>query len=98
MRVISEKRIWEAKQKWPHSASALDQWYRIMKRNDPKDFAAMKTMFPATDKVGVFHVFDIGGNKLRLIAGVEYRAQRVYIKHLLDHRDYEKDKWKEKIR
>lgn len=98
MRVISEKRIWEAKEKWPRSATALDQWYRIMKRNFLKDFAAMKAMFPATDKVGEFHVFDIGGNKLRLIAGVEYGAQRVYIKHLLDHRDYEKDKWKEKNR
>ena len=98
MRVISEKRICEAKEKWPRSATALDQWYRIIKRNSPKDFAAMKAMFPATDKVGAFHVFDIGGNKLRLIAGVEYWAQRIYIKHLLDHREYEKDKWKEKIR
>ncbi|CRM18547.1 mRNA interferase HigB [Pseudomonas sp. 34 E 7] len=58
----------------------------------------MKAMFPATDKVGEFHVFDIGGNKLRLIASVQYRMQRVYIEHLLDHRDYEKDKWKEKNR
>ena len=49
MRVISESRIWEAKEKWPRSATALDQWYRV-------------------------------------------------IKHLLDHHDYEKDKWKEKIK
>ncbi|CRM60301.1 mRNA interferase HigB [Pseudomonas sp. 31 R 17] len=98
MRVISEKRIWEAKETWPRSATALDQWYRVIKRNAPKNFAAMKAMFPATDKVGEFHVFDIGGNKLRLIASVQYRMQRVYIKHLLDHRDYEKDKWKEKNR
>jgi mRNA interferase HigB len=79
-------------------ATALDQWYRVIKRNAPKDFAAMKAMFPATDEVGEFHVFDIGGNKLRLIASVQYRMQHVYIKHLLDHRDYEKDKWKEKNR
>lgn len=98
MRVISEKRIWEAKETCPRSATALDQWYRVIKRNAPRDFAAMKAMFPATDKVGEFHVFDIGGNKLRLIASVQYRMQRVYIKHLLDHRDYEKDKWKEKNR
>ena len=52
MRVISESRIWEAKGKWPRSATALDQWYRVIKRNAPKDFAAMKAMFPATDKVG----------------------------------------------
>jgi mRNA-degrading endonuclease HigB of HigAB toxin-antitoxin module len=68
MRVFSEKRIWDAKGKWPHAASALDQWYRMVKRVKPSDFAAMKSSFPATDKVGEFHVFDIGGNKLRLIA------------------------------
>lgn len=95
MRVMTEKRIWEAKEQWPHSASALDQWYRQIKRNSPHDFAAMKTQFPATDKVGALHVFDIGGNKLRLIAVVHYKAQRLYIKQILDHRDYDKGKWKE---
>jgi mRNA interferase HigB len=98
MRVISEKRIWEAKEKWPRSASALDEWYRRIKRNSPGDFASMKGIFPATDKVGQFHVFDIGGNKLRLIAFVRYPTQRIYIKHLFDHREYEQDKWKEAIR
>lgn len=95
MHVITEKRIWEAKEKWPRSASALDAWYRVVKANSPGDFAAMKEMFPATDKVGPLHVFDIGGNKLRLIAAVHYKAQRLYIKHVLDHRDYDKGKWKE---
>jgi mRNA-degrading endonuclease HigB of HigAB toxin-antitoxin module len=45
---------------------------------------------PATDKVGDLHVFDIGGNKLRLIAFVSYRSQRLYIKHVLDHREYDR--------
>ncbi|MGY2288845.1 type II toxin-antitoxin system HigB family toxin [Pseudomonas sp. SDO528_S397] len=95
MRVISEKRIWQAKEKWPRASTALDEWYRRVKRNSPDDFASMKGMFPATDKVGPFHVFDIGGNKLRLIAVVHYQAQRIYIKYLLDHREYEQGKWKE---
>ena len=95
MHVITEKRIWEAKEKWALSASALDAWYRLVKTCRPKDFAAMKAIFPATDKVGSFHVFDIGGNKLRLIAVVHYNAQRLYIKHVLDHVEYDKGKWKE---
>jgi len=70
MRVFSEKRIRDAKVKWPLAASELDQWYRLAKRVKPTDFSAMKSSFPATDKVGEFHVFDIGGNKLRLIAYV----------------------------
>lgn len=98
MRVITQRRVWEAKEKWPHSASALDDWYRQVRRNKPGDFSKMKAMFPATDKVGSLHVFDIGGNKLRLIAVVHYQSQRVYIKYVLDHRDYDKGKWKEERR
>lgn len=95
MHIITQKRIWEAKTQWPQASTALDAWYRLMKSAGPKDFAAMKSIFPAVDKVGAQHVFDIGGNKLRLIAIVKYTAKRVYIQHILDHNEYEKGKWKE---
>lgn len=55
----------------------------------------MKAFFPAADKVGSLHVFNIGGNKLRLVAVVRYRVQRLYIRHVLDRREYDKGKWKE---
>ncbi|MDI3274361.1 MAG: type II toxin-antitoxin system HigB family toxin [Pseudomonas sp.] len=95
MHVISEKRIREAKTKWPNTATALDYWYQLAKGSKPSDFAAMRAIFPAVDKVGEHHVFDIGGNKLRLIAFVRYRSQKLYIKHVLDHREYDRGKWKE---
>jgi mRNA interferase HigB len=95
MHVFTEKPIREAKEKWPRAANALEQWYRLAKGSNPGDFAAMKSIFPATDKVGEFHVFDIGGNKLRLIAFVRYRSQKLYIKHVLDHSEYDRGKWKE---
>ena len=95
MRVISAKQIRSAKLKWPHSATVLDEWYRKVKVLNPEDFAALKLIFPAVDKVGALHVFNIGGNKLRLIAIVRYRMQRLYIRHVLDHREYDKGKWKE---
>lgn len=95
MHVVTQKRIWEAKGKWPQSATALDAWFRIMKGSEPQSFAEMKGIFPSTDKVGSLHVFDIGGNKIRLIATVHYRAKRVFIRHILDHPEYGKGKWKE---
>lgn len=95
MHVITEKRIREAKTKWPKTASALDHWYQVAKGSKPSDFAAMRALFPAIDKVGEFHVFDIVGNKLRLIAFVRYRSQKLYIKHVLDHREYDRGNWKE---
>lgn len=95
MRVITAKRIWEAKVRWPESAKALDDWYRLLKGNSPRDFAAMKAVCPAVDKVGPLHVFDIGGNKVRLIAVVRYTTQKLYIRSVLDHREYDRGKWKE---
>jgi len=40
-------------------------------------------------------MFDIGGNKIRLIAVVMYQAKRVYIRHVLSHQEYDKGHWKE---
>jgi mRNA interferase HigB len=95
MHVIAEKRIWEAIDRWPRAARALDAWYRLIKALAPRDYAELKGVFPALDKVGEFHVFDIGGNKIRLIAVVLYPGQRLYIKHILDHTEYSRGKWKE---
>nr|WP_276570283.1 type II toxin-antitoxin system HigB family toxin [Thiocystis minor] len=68
---------------------------RLAKAYAPQDFAEMKRLFPAVDKVGPLHVFDIGGHKLRLIAVVQYRAQKLYIRSVLDHIDYDKGNWRE---
>lgn len=54
MHVITHARILEAMQKWPHAETALDGWYRIIKANDPKDFADMKRLFPQSIKSGNF--------------------------------------------
>jgi mRNA interferase HigB len=95
MRVISHKRIREAQERWPQSATALQSWYAKILHNDPISFAHMRSIFPSADFVGKLHVFDIGGNKIRLIAGVSYSTQQVFIKHVLSHAEYDKDKWKE---
>jgi len=94
MHVITQKRIWEAKAKWPQSANALDAWYRLISRLAPRDFAEMKQTFPSVDKVADKHVFDIGGNKLRLIAVVDYRYRKVFIQAILDHNMYDRNQWK----
>ena len=46
------------------------------------------------DKVGEVFVFNIGGNKYRLVAGVDFAHRRVFIKAVLTHSGYDKGKWK----
>ncbi|MDP1612354.1 MAG: type II toxin-antitoxin system HigB family toxin [Sulfuritalea sp.] len=49
---------------------------------------------PGPALVGDLAVFDIGGNKYRLIAYIRFEKQIVYIKAVLTHRGYDKGAWK----
>lgn len=51
-------------------------------------------MFPSADIVGKFTVFDIGGNKVRLIAAIHYNRGKLYIRHVLTHEEYDRGNWK----
>ena len=92
--VITRKKIAEAGQKYRECASALNGWYRIIRKNSFRDFAELKMAFSAVDKVGALYVFDIGGNKLRLIASIHFNRQKVYVRHILNHSEYDKGAWR----
>lgn len=94
MHIITQKRIWEAKEKYPESASALDGWYRIIKNNNFTNFSQLKAVFSSIDKVAELYVFDIGGNKLRLIANIHFARQKLYVRGVLTHKEYDKNKWR----
>ena len=70
-------------------------WYSIMSRTDLGSFAELKRVFGSVDKVGKFTVFDVGGNKYRLVAAIHYNRKKVYIRHVLTHAEYDSDRWKE---
>lgn len=48
------------------------------------------------DQVGGLTVFNIGGNKARLIATIHYNRRKVYIRAVLTHPEYDAGKWKKK--
>ncbi len=66
-----------------------------MKTGEFKSIAELRTIFPSADKAGKLTVFNIGGNKIRLIAAIHYNRQKIYIREVLTHAEYDKNKWKE---
>jgi mRNA interferase HigB len=95
MHIITRKRLNEFAEKHPDSKESLQHWYKIMKRKRFQSFAELCAYFPHADQVGKLTVFNIGGNKARLIAAIHYNRQKVYIRAVLTHDEYDQNKWKE---
>jgi mRNA interferase HigB len=95
LHIITRKRLNDFAATHPDVLSALQHWYKLMKAGKFQSFAELRGVFPNADQVGKLTVFNIGGNKARLITAIHYNRQRVYIRAILTHAEYDKGKWKE---
>ena len=94
MHIITRKRIQEFISVYPDSQSSLDNWYRIVKAAEYTSFVELREHFRSADYVDGFVVFNISGNKYRLIAAIHFNRQKVFIRHILTHQEYDRDEWK----
>ena len=94
MHIITRKRLLEFAKKHPDCSTALESWYRIVKHTDFNSFAELRQTFPSGDIAGNLTVFNIGGNKARLIAAIHYNTHRVYIRYILTHKEYDRGSWR----
>ena len=95
MHIITRKRLNEFAARFPDTNNALANWYRQMKQTDFASIEAVRELFPTADKVGKLTVFNIGGNKVRVIAAIHYNRKKVYIRAVLTHSEYDGGKWRE---
>lgn len=95
MHIITRMRLNEFATKYPDTKTALRHWYQLVKTSEYQSFAELRAVFPNADQVGKLTVFNIGGNKVRLIAAIHYNRQKIYIRAVLTHAEYDQDKWKE---
>ena len=100
MRIISLKRLrafWEAH---PDSEEPLRHWYRTALHAEWNNLQDARLDYPHADgvrtkKSGTLTVFNIGGNKYRLIARIRYDYKLVNVRHVLTHSEYDDGAWKE---
>ena len=94
MHVVSHRAIRMFCEEHPHARNALDHWYRVAKRATWASFAEVKQSFNAADFVTPYVVFDIGGNKYRLIAEINFGRKVLFIRGIMTHKEYGKGAWK----
>jgi mRNA interferase HigB len=96
MRVISRRALRDFWELHPPAAAPLAAWFRLVERTKYADFNTLKRTFGAADYMAPFTVFDVGGNKYRIITAIHYNRERVYIRHVFTHAEY--DRWSAEMR
>ncbi len=93
MHVISKKPFNDAIRQFPNDAAAINAIYNQLKRSNFESSDEMKKVFKSLDNFQYkdkWYVLDIGGNNLRLLAFIEFRHNRMYVKHIVSHAEYAK--------
>jgi len=98
--VLAGKALREFVQQHPDAETPLKAWRKLAEHGDFQNLAELKQTFPSVDMVPVkkrdFYVFNIGGNKYRLIAAIHFTARMLFVRHILTHAEYDTEKWKAK--
>jgi mRNA interferase HigB len=96
MHVISRKALRTFWERRSDSEQPLRRWHQLMTTTDFASFAELRASFPSADMVGELTVFNIGGNKHRLIASIHFNRHKVYVRHVLTHAEYDVGNWKQR--
>jgi|SRR6476469_6068467 len=94
MHIISYKRVREYSETHADCGEALENWFKIASKAKWSNLIEVQSVFPKAEAVGRFTVFNIKGNNYRLIVSIDYESKLIYIKYILTHAEYDKEKWK----
>ena len=94
MRLISQRALRDFWQAFNDAETALRVWSKAVKCSSWKNFAHVKKTFNTAAQYKKFTIFNIGGNKYRLIAVIHYNTGKLYVRHVMTHKKYDLGKWK----
>lgn len=91
MRIITESRLTAFWRVHPDAEKPLKIWRALVRKKQYKNPHEVKQDFSTVDFLGGnTTVFDIGGNKYRLVVTMRYDMQNVYIRHVVTHEEYDR--------
>ncbi len=92
MRIVSHKRLKDFFESPGNEDSriALEKWYHYVLKAEWKNFSDIKADFPSADYVGNQHyVFNIKGNKYRLVVVIKFVMGYLFVRWVGRHKDYD---------
>ena len=98
MHVIAKPALVAFWQIHPDAESSLTALYRIVTASAFVDFNSQRAVFASADYVAGLTVFNIGGNKYRLITSIHYNRQKIYVRAVLKHAEYDHGEWKKRTK
>jgi mRNA interferase HigB len=96
MRVISKKPIREFWEHHPESKPALEDWFRKVSQLAATSFPVLRQAFRSADYVDGYTLFDVGGNKYQIATVIHYDKQRLNVRQVMTHAEYDRNAWRKK--
>ena len=98
--MISLKPLREFWQRHPDAERPLRLWYKTATGAEWSSLQDVRRTYPHADGVkasggGTLTVFNIGGNKYRLVARIRYDYRLINVRAVMTHQEYDEGKWKE---
>jgi mRNA interferase HigB len=94
MHLISAGKLKEASGSYPDVEKVIKNFYKKVEKSKWLSLIDVQKDYRDAESVGNFTVFNIKGNKYRLILDIDYEEQVVYFKYFLTHAEYDKEQWK----
>jgi len=92
--VTSKRGLFERAARYPDARSALQVWFDTVNAAEWTSLEDIRKSYPATDMVVDLAIFNIHGNRYRLIVRVVWKYRTVFVKEFLTHAEYDKGRWK----
>lgn len=93
MHVISRKPFRDATDLYPNSRTAIEDCYRVLSSGTFRTPDELRQVFPSLDNFRYrdrWWVIDISGNQLRLLAFIDFRTNKLFVKYIVTHAQYDK--------
>lgn len=93
MRIVSHRKLKEFYESSGREDAKvpLERWYEVVESAEWKNFSDIRSDFGSADSVGNQHyVFNIGGNKYRLVVVVKFVMGYVFVRWVGTHSEYDK--------